>query len=113
MITLDEMQKLCDEATCGPWEANKQYVRIQVKDDPYSLICWSDDGGFLRGEDVFFIAASREFVPWAIKRIQKLEKVAEVARYTTCNHMGDAVEYYSVPKYEIENMQEVLKELEK
>ncbi len=66
-MNLDEMEKLEKEATKGPWDNlhcfNGWWVgNIQVASD-----------GCMYESDAKFIAASREFVPWAIKRIRELE----------------------------------------
>jgi hypothetical protein len=86
---IDEMEKLAAAATPGPWKID---------------VAWSDDlitVANSRGDNIFgdqcvgamddeadvatarFIAASRDFVPWACDRIRKLEAVAKAAFVVT------------------------------
>lgn len=55
-MTLDELQKLCDEATPGPWVYKKPWDAGLFSGDTMIV------GGDPNHEDVKFIAAAREWM---------------------------------------------------
>lgn len=71
-MNLNEMEKLCEGATCGPWDTSDMCpTELNMPRTKSSKI--------VNHADARFICAARDFVPWAIERITKLEKVAEAA----------------------------------
>lgn len=68
MITkeqLTEWQKLCDEATPGPWEEDAGLV---TADDCFKGLCYD-----ISDEDAAFIVAARTAMPALIARVIELE----------------------------------------
>lgn len=68
-MTLEEIEKLCSEATAGPWEADGDHVLS-------SQYCIADTNE----ADAKFIAASREIVPQLCKRVRELEAENEALK---------------------------------
>lgn len=100
-MNLDEIEKLEREATKGPWYPDKQgFGMCYAIHSKNKAICGkgfcedNPEAVFIDQNDAKFIAAAREFVPWACKRIReirtidagnldyirKLEAVAEAAK---------------------------------
>lgn len=80
-VSLDEMEALEKGAIEGPWKLVSSRAMYKIQPDIIRSICAYDDEGIpissveidsINGE---FIAASRDFVPWAIKRIRELEEI--------------------------------------
>jgi hypothetical protein len=74
-MKLDEMQKLCDGLPKPPWHyAHGDLLDHWTIDNDEESIIQDDSGVEPTTEFLQFVCASREFVPWAIERIQKLEE---------------------------------------
>lgn len=111
-MKLEKIEKLCAEATPGPWEADKQYCRVQLKNDPYGLIAWADDGGFCRGEDVFFIAAARTLMP-KLLAVAKAAKTVDSHFETMEKTSSGYNTYFLDPSIFRKEIKRALEELEK
>lgn len=67
-MNLNEMEKLCEIATPGPWDIRAIHRALDWMSNN------ADDLND-QGLNAKFIAASRDFVPWACKRIRELEEI--------------------------------------
>lgn len=110
MLDLERAKELCEKATPGPWDAilwpNGEF-EIQAEDGPtdttWGNVC-STASSVKDGMEEWcyanasFIAFARTFIPAAIERIEKLEKVMKAARRyydhgteTSYVRLGDAL----------------------
>ena len=71
--TLDEIEKLCDEATAGPWEYDARGEVFVMMDSKTPDLVIVRAYAIAEDSDANFIAASRELMP-------KLLKVARAAK---------------------------------
>ena len=115
-MKLEDIQKLCDDATCGPWKANQLSVIVTGMDNNYLLtnsghndsqiivhsLYWSSDFDFDQSVlNAKFIAASRDLLP-------KLLAVAKAAQ-----NLLDAKDFESEGDYYFLDLYDSLEELEK
>lgn len=100
-LTLDELQKLCDEATPEPWGNH-----IFQYDDKHYAITPDVRTQDQAGSDAMFIAAARKYTPLLIA-------VARAADPTTKGHSFErkANEYYSIPADQIHELIKALAKL--
>jgi hypothetical protein len=98
-MKLEDIEKLCENIAKGPWHVSygDGYAEgifcskmncdhewdigsiLKVPNDiSDSYYCFSSQ---ISTNNAKFIAASRDFVPWAIKRIRRLEKIEECMRH--------------------------------
>lgn len=85
-MKIEDIEKLCDQATEGPWLVDKA-VHIGTGIETLAIYSWPtefhcteiiESPDELNGEcihnenDAKFIAGSREFVPWACNKIREL-----------------------------------------
>jgi hypothetical protein len=103
-IDLDEVQRLCDAATEGPWRVWNAFdvisddpPRVRTcaarigPDDPNSQAgLVHRDGGDLSGrqEDLAFIAEARTLLPRLVVELLAAREVVEVARFHAEDHEG-------------------------
>lgn len=85
-MTLDELQKLCDEATAGPWE---KLCLFGSRDLPTSI---SDGKGMtieigefseFKHADLDFIAAARTYMPKLIAVARAAKKIRDSDKDTS------------------------------
>lgn len=78
-MTLDELQKLCDEATPGPWAPYADGTIL----GPSGMLGTATDFG-----DRQFIAAARTYLP----RLLAVARAAKEAQYQVLGEAGAAIE---------------------
>ena len=78
---LDELRRLCDRATPGPWRAmvegrdhtsGDSFIMIGREDDRDEDIYVSRDSGPAAPGDLDFIAAARNYMPRLLEEIRKV-----------------------------------------
>ena len=77
-MKLEEIKKLCDEATPGPWVRHETYSDVwflgeKIMGNNKTIVYQNDGHNAGKEEDIKFIAASRTLIP-------KLLAVAEAAK---------------------------------
>lgn len=66
LVSAEEMRELCERATNGAWRTMPgRPCLVEAEHWPMSIQSQFSD-------DAEFIAAAREFVPWAIKRMEQV-----------------------------------------
>lgn len=112
-ISLEEMAKLADAATSAPWELhhNNLYVAGPTLNGDWDWVVCAEgkpnDGytGAQSVEEIYghkvadnnrFIAASREFVPWACAEIRRLEALLRPHGHWCAHLMHDRDRYKAV-----------------
>lgn len=92
-MKLEEIEKLCDQATPGPWteQTSRKYMDFGCYESIPGVIGWSTHVGYCRDKEVKqvdadskFIAASRELMP----KLLAVAKAARLVGYYT-DHMRD------------------------
>lgn len=87
-MKLEEIEKLCEEATSGPWTwyyyKNLAYIESpnEIIINPGFNITEMEEYGISEDKDALFIAASRELIP-------KLLAVAKAVQYHVENRIVD------------------------
>lgn len=74
-MNLEDLKKLCYEATPGPWER----VAYSKSDVGLCMILTGGDGGVEAEANARFIVAARTHMTLLLERIQLLERVADEA----------------------------------
>jgi hypothetical protein len=74
-LDLDALQRLCDAATCGPWEADDGSMTVRSDD----VVVCDVDTGLREGDlaDAAFISAARDALPKLIARVRELQAEAD------------------------------------
>ena len=113
---IEKMESLEKLATPGPWLEDTSPDDDGTGERLYSLgpidywASYAEDSSLQIPEnDINFIVAAREFIPWAIKRIRKLEAVADAAKGVVEDYSPWAAEGHK--KQEIEFLERKLEEL--
>lgn len=75
-VTSEEMRKLCEKATPGPWyQGSWKQPPIEGAKELSDLLCYFDDEEkprFWNWEfDGEFVAAARTFIPWALSELEQ------------------------------------------
>ncbi|MSS84508.1 hypothetical protein FYJ24_06965 [Actinomycetaceae bacterium WB03_NA08] len=87
MTTDQEMRQLADSATEGPWEANQNDLtgewKVEYDQEQQWLIAEVGGGDWNAKNDAEFIAACRDWVPEALKRLEAIEAV--LSSYPECD----------------------------
>ena len=85
-MTLDELQKICDAATPGPWTHHRQqhcpqinYHEIELRTRHGGALYRSTSYGLME-VDGEFISAARTEMPKLIDRARKLEAALQLAK---------------------------------
>ena len=92
MITqaeLDELKKLCDEATPGPWDIKHSYDSLTVFKGTYDLddySNWSEDIFLDEERDFPFINSARTALPKLIAALEDAYRKSEKTNATLCEH---------------------------
>jgi len=105
-MKLEDIQKLCDEATPGPWtydEVINPSITYERKDAVIHEI--SDPGNYIYLEDAKFIAASRELLP-------KLLAVVKAAKNLQDDYLWRHEGGQDDRQYLVENLKSSLEDLE-
>lgn len=92
MTSIEDMKRLCEKATKGPWSWGTWRGPLDPPDFNEGRAClyangedvirewatFADDAGInITQDDAEFIAAAREFIPWAIAQIDRVLGVKE------------------------------------
>lgn len=93
MTTDQEMRELADAATQGPWDAYRPYEAYRI----YELCSTTEQGlnetlaevsGYNASADAEFIAACRQWVPDAIRRIEAVREIHQPIKALNTRYPG-------------------------
>jgi len=79
-LDLDELQRLCDAATPGPWKFGDGYAWFTVDGPDGREVCETGDATDAAHHDGAFIAAARDALPKLIAEVRRLREAERVNR---------------------------------
>lgn len=84
-LDLDELERLCEQATPGPWETfatdSRYPIYVHIRGEEFYHVAIMDSQGYKQGiADAAFVAVSRTAVPAMIKALRAAERERDMLR---------------------------------